>query len=107
MTCCRYVDFIVHEDVTESDGDEADNMPSVIKPYDKSRIWYVTARYEYDHYKKNISGRQFIIGNGSVVSVEGIEYTNGPLRPEQSYLVYIRVIGIGDDGVCTGSIYFL
>ena len=107
MNCCRYVDFIVHEDVTGSDGDEAANIPPVIRPYDKSRIWYVAARYEYDHYKKNIDGRQFIIGNGSVVSAGGKEYTNGPLRPGQSYLVYIRVIGIGDNGVCTGLIYLL
>ena len=92
----------MHEDVTGSVGDEAANIPPVIKPYDKSRIWYVAARYEYDQYKKNIGGRQFIIGNGSVVSAGGIEYTNGPLQPGQSYLVYIRVIGIGDDGVCAG-----
>ena len=102
MTCCRYVDFIVYEDQIESDGDKAANMPSVIKPYDKSRIWYVAARYEYDHYKKNIGGHQFLIGNGSVVSAGGIEYMNGPLRPGQSYLVYIRVIGIGQDGVYSG-----
>ncbi|XP_062523104.1 uncharacterized protein LOC134197769 [Corticium candelabrum] len=95
----KYVDFVVHEDVTGSVGDEAANIPPVIKPYDKSRIWYVAARYEYDQYKKNIGGRQFIIGNGSVVSAGGIEYTNGPLQPGQSYLVYIRVIGIGDDGM--------
>ena len=102
LTCCRYVDFIVHEDVTGSVGDEAANIPPVIKPYDKNRIWYVAARYEYDYYKKNIVGRQFIIGNGSVVSAGSIEYTNGPLQAGQSYLVYIRVIGIGDNGVCTG-----
>ena len=107
MACCRYVDFIVHEDVTGYDGDEVANMPPVIKPYDKSKIWYVAARYEYDQYKKNIAGRQFIIGNGSVVSAGGIEYTNGPLQPGQSYLVYIRIIGIGNDGVYTGLIYLL
>ena len=95
----------MHEDVTTSDGDEPANIPPVIKSYDKSRIWYVAARYEYDDYKKNIDGHQFIIGNGSVVSAGGIEYTNGPLRPGQSYLVYIRVVGIGDDGVYTGLIF--
>ena len=91
----RYVDFIVHED----SGGSAD-IPYVIKLYNESQVWYVAARFEYEYYMRYVAQRQFTIGNGSVVVAGGVEYMNGPLKSGKVYMVYVRVIAIGDDGVC-------